>query len=637
MAYQTDAEGSLSKRPLADVANAASDAVADAAAAEAAAGAAYTAREGRVGEGDDERDKAAKRPKPEANHETGTGEDDENMIFEQANADELEDVVDDYAETGLSPAAATTPSLAQRADAKRESGEGSTNGQEPALATEAPGHQYVPKEPLHPIQVGKNMATGRYKFPLITKDDSLNARSYLKHFGSARFLDAYLPEDLNSLYIYHLIKLLGFQIKDKSLLEAVQKVVENNLHPESVAEPVVRLSPLLEPTPDSEDDNYFDDPLEKRHAVRLIKDLQKAMNKVLSTRIKLANFHTLEHFAAKLKTARRVLVLTGAGISTSLGIPDFRSSEGFYSKIKHLGLDDPQDVFNYDIFMQDPSVFYNIAHMVLPPENLYSPLHSFIKMIQDKSKLLRNYTQNIDNLESYAGIQAEKMVQCHGSFATASCVTCHWKLPGEKIFGNIRRLELPLCPYCYQKRKDQYPTTTDEDVAGTAVATTTTTTTAAAAVAAAAAAAAGGLGAVKAPSAASNPNSVFHMMKSYGVLKPDITFFGEALPSKFHRFIREDVLKCDLLICIGTSLKVAPVSEIVNMVPANVPQVLINKDPVKHAEFDLSLLGFCDDVAALVAQKCGWEIPHDKWAQLEHKAFACEEQDRGVYQVYPRE
>ncbi|CAI4327977.1 BAM_G0008490.mRNA.1.CDS.1 [Saccharomyces cerevisiae] len=95
--------------------------------------------------------------------------------------------------------------------------------------------------------------------------------------------------------------------------------------------------------------------------------------------------------------------------------------------------DDPQDVFNYNIFMHDPSVFYNIANLVLPPENIYSPLHSFIKMLQMKGKLLRNYTQNIDNLESYAGISTDKLVQCHGSFATATCVTCHWNPRVEDI------------------------------------------------------------------------------------------------------------------------------------------------------------------------------------------------------------
>ncbi|SCU91511.1 LAFA_0F04214g1_1 [Lachancea sp. 'fantastica'] len=526
--------------------------------------------------------------------------DEEKEIFDQEPpADELEDIVDEY-----------VPVKAGESERELEADSGETKDILDAL------NEYMPADPVPAVEITRNPITGKYRFPFISKEDSLAARSYLKYHGSGRFLDSHLPEDLNSLYIYHLIKLLGFQIKDKQLLGAVQAVSENDILPQgpvssastngtgSVGDTHPQHQNSVEKGQDPDESDYFDDPLEKKHAVRLIKDLQKAMNKVLSTRMRLANFHSLDHFVEKLKTAKKVLILTGAGISTSLGIPDFRSSEGFYSKIRHLGLDDPQDVFNYEIFMQDPSVFYNIAHMVLPPENLYSPLHSFIRMIQDKSKLLRNYTQNIDNLESYAGIQSEKMVQCHGSFATASCVTCHWKLPGERIFGNIRNLELPLCPYCYKKRKEFFPTI----VPGSKE---------------------------KEPE---NFNSLFgHVLKSYGVLKPDITFFGEALPSKFHRFIRDDVLKCDLLICIGTSLKVAPVSEIVNMIPAYVPQVLINKDPVRHAEFDLSLLGYCDDVAALVTQKCGWSMPHDRWLALKDTEYVCELHERGTYEIHAKQ
>ncbi|CCH62253.1 hypothetical protein TBLA_0G03160 [Henningerozyma blattae CBS 6284] len=304
----------------------------------------------------------------------------------------------------------------------------------------------APNEDVGLIEIGKNIETGKYIFPEITKEDSLNARMYLKYYGLTKFLDSYLPEDLNSLYIYFIIKLLGFEITDNEIMTAIYKHVESDSeHLKNTQTKKISLENI-------------DDPLEKKHVVRLIKDLQKAINKILCTRIRLSSFSKIDDFVEKLKNANKILVLTGAGVSTSLGIPDFRSSEGFYSKIRYLGLDDPQDVFNYDIFVQNPSVFYNIAHMVLPPENMYSPLHSFIKMLQDKNKLLRNYTQNIDNLESYAGINPDKLVQCHGSFATASCITCHWQLPGEKIFQNIRNVELPLCPYCYQKRKEFYPT-----------------------------------------------------------------------------------------------------------------------------------------------------------------------------------
>lgn len=452
----------------------------------------------------------------------------------------------------------------------------------------------IPVLPVGPIGIAKNVTTGKYVLPDIKKEDIWNARMVLKYYGVREFLDKFLPNELNSLYLYFLIKLLGFESKDKALIRLIQQNTE---------------SMMLDHVPYTY--TKIDDPLDKKYTVRLIKDLQQAMNKILSTRIRLSNFSTIDNFVARLLQAKNILVLTGAGVSTSLGIPDFRSSEGFYSRIKHLGLEDPQDVFNYEIFMRDPSIFYSIANLVLPPENIYSPLHSFIKMLYDKGKLLRNYTQNIDNLESYAGIPASKLVQCHGSFATASCVTCQWKLPGEKIFANIRKVELPLCPYCFKKRKQlmdsykkrqQFSLQSDhfQDSPG-----------------------------MDGWEAKIDEDTI----KSYGVLKPDITFFGEALPPRFHKSLREDISKCDMLICIGTSLKVAPVSDIVNMVPVRAPQILINRAPVKHVPFDLSLLGFCDDIATLVTERCGWEIPHPKWNSYKKKKFKIEEKEWGVYDV----
>lgn len=112
-------------------------------------------------------------------------------ILERTKADELDDVVDDYEEEG---------SAAHVGDASVESA-----GQETAME-----RQYVPLKPESPIILDKNPQTGKYTFPIITKEDSLNARSYLKHFGSAKFLDDYLPEDLNSLYVYHMIKLASW-------------------------------------------------------------------------------------------------------------------------------------------------------------------------------------------------------------------------------------------------------------------------------------------------------------------------------------------------------------------------------------------------------------------------------------------
>ncbi|GMM36605.1 NAD-dependent histone deacetylase [Saccharomycopsis crataegensis] len=369
--------------------------------------------------------------------------------------------------------------------------------------------------------------------------DIQEARTFLKIEGSMMFLDKYLPARATGEDIVKLTMLLGYypqDIKDYNN--------ENNL-------------------------------------VKVIKNLQKAMNKVLSMRARLTGFNTIDEAAEKIKSSKNILVLTGAGISTSLGIPDFRSSKGFYSMLSDMNLSDPQEVFDLNTFREDPSIFYSIAHMVLPPEDKYTPLHAFIKLLQDKNKLLRNYTQNIDNLEGVAGISPDKIIQCHGSFATATCRTCKFKVPGNKIFPEIRNKELPICPNCSVKRKRL----ADNDKLGYDL--------------------------------------------SYGVMKPDITFFGEDLPQRFHESIKRDIRDCDLLICVGTSLKVAPVSEIVNKVPESVPQILINKDPVTHCEFDVSLLGYCDQVASYLCKKMNWKLPHDDFNTIANSGLECADYDKG--------
>lgn len=117
----------------------------------------------------------------------------------------------------------------------------------------------------------------------------------------------------------------------------------------------------------------------------------------------------------------------------------------------HLGLSDPQEVFDIDVFREDPGIFFSIAKDILPMEKKWSPTHGFIRLLQDKGKLLTNYTQNIDNIEANAGVLPEKIVQCHGSFATATCVKCRHKVPGDAIFGEIREGNIPRCTAC----KDQ--------------------------------------------------------------------------------------------------------------------------------------------------------------------------------------
>ena len=311
----------------------------------------------------------------------------------------------------------------------------------------------------------------------------------------------------------------------------------------------------------------------------------------LSKRVKLPQYNTVDDAVCLLRKSRNIIVLTGAGISTSLGIPDFRSKDtGLYSQLEHLGLSDPQEVFDISIFREDPSIFYSVAKDILPSTNKFSPTHAFIRLLQDKGKLLTNFTQNIDNLEGHAGILPSKLIQCHGSFATASCVECKYKVKCEEIYRDLKAGRVARCDRCIRqirkadqnglkrkrsavglpkskKKREVYEDSTDEEDYDITVA---------------------------------------------GVMKPDITFFGEDLPDEFgKRLVDHDKDLVDLVLILGTSLKVAPVSEVINFLPAEVPQIYISRDPCLHFDFDVDLLGECDTVVAELCRRAGWDLEHE--------------------------
>jgi len=85
-----------------------------------------------------------------------------------------------------------------------------------------------------------------------------------------------------------------------------------------------------------------------------------ALSRILRQRKKLTQYNTMSDAIRLLKTRKNIIVLTGAGISTSCGIPDFRSSEGLYAKLREEGkydLDDPQQMFDIEYFREHPEVF----------------------------------------------------------------------------------------------------------------------------------------------------------------------------------------------------------------------------------------------------------------------------------------
>ena len=112
-------------------------------------------------------------------------------------------------------------------------------------------------------------------------------------------------------------------------------------------------------------------------------------------------------------------------------------------------------MFDIEVFRNDPRIFYSFARQILPSTTAFSPTHAFLRLLQDKNKLLRVYTQNIDNLEHLAGVRDDKLVQCHGSFATASCMRCKLQVSGEEIREDVLNGVVPKCVACEVEREHQ--------------------------------------------------------------------------------------------------------------------------------------------------------------------------------------
>lgn len=100
---------------------------------------------------------------------------------------------------------------------------------------------------------------------------------------------------------------------------------------------------------------------------------------------------------------------------------------GLYSRLEKYNLPEPEAIFDVDYFNINPFPFFDIARSIIPRELKPTRTHSFLRMLHDKGVLQRIFTQNIDALELQAGVPASKIVECHGSFATATCQTCFAK------------------------------------------------------------------------------------------------------------------------------------------------------------------------------------------------------------------
>ncbi len=208
--------------------------------------------------------------------------------------------------------------------------------------------------------------------------------------------------------------------------------------------------------------------------------------------------------ARLVRTARSGVVLTGAGVSTDSGIPDFRSRLGLWRDA------DPMRFATQRGFLADPIAFYDFWRVHLGGLADVKPnvTHEVVAQLEARGFVRAVITQNIDGLHQAAG--SKNVHEVHGTFRTVRCLECGVREPSSRAFSIARRA--PRCRVCA------------------------------------------------------------------GLLRPDVVLFGEPLGGVFED-ATEDLARADLLIVLGTSLEVAPVSELVPYASERkVPIAIVNRE-----------------------------------------------------------
>ena len=246
----------------------------------------------------------------------------------------------------------------------------------------------------------------------------------------------------------------------------------------------------------------------------------------------------------------KIVVLAGSGISTAAGIPDFRSpSAGLYATLAARGFSHkPETIFSRDVFDHNPQPLYDaLCAMWAEGDDstgrtaFPTATHHFLAMLDARGMLSRIYTQNVDGLERRAGVRAERVVQVHGSMHEAYCDTSAGQVdvPIEELRAALLKGE-------------------------------------------------------------EGPGGWRALAQKYGgFVRPAVCLFGEPLPAEFAQMAARDLTECDLLIVMGTHLKVEPAASLVNSIRVDVPRLVINRTrletrPSTAAVQQAELMGACE-------------------------------------------
>lgn len=253
---------------------------------------------------------------------------------------------------------------------------------------------------------------------------------------------------------------------------------------------------------------------------------------------------------AAFLSSRRIVFICGAGLSTSAGVQDFRSSGGLFETLLPLldkpplgtlGLS-PRDVFCGETFALYPNVYWACAHKFLPSLDARpSPTraHKALKSIDDRGALSHCFTMNIDGLEEEAGIRRERITNVHGDARFVVCSRCKKRTSvfEPRVAQAVAERRVPTCDLI---------------------------------------------------------NSRGRMCGA--VLAPDIVLYQQKVRLKKQH--AAEVSRADLVVVVGTSLDVEPLSSFHTLAKPGVPRIFINFERIAKAEstMDVCFLGTADDI-----------------------------------------
>ncbi len=243
----------------------------------------------------------------------------------------------------------------------------------------------------------------------------------------------------------------------------------------------------------------------------------------------------MERLVEALKNAKSVAALTGAGVSTLCGIPDFRGPQGLYKQ------PDAERIFDIDWFDRDPSIYYRGCRELVYGLKNYAPgpVHAALKHLEDIGRLDGIATQNIDMLHQKAG--SSTVYEVHGSPMMHHCRHCGAGASFDEICAMLEGRPDDFVPRC---------------------------------------------------------------AKCGGPYKPDITFFGEALPEQAFRGAQSLAIRADVMLVLGTSLTVYPAAGLPNLTLQRGGKVfIVNAQPTGLDDYAVcrypDLLAFAETIEAL--------------------------------------